>query len=455
LEFGGRDTILIEDRPRVGGKIVTQHVGGLVIEGGPDCFLSAKPAGVALCRTLGLDDRLIGTNPNNRKTFVKRGGRLHPLPDGLTGLVPSRLSPLLTTSIMSPAGRIRAGLEMFVRANPVADDESIAQFVTRRFGSEAYHWLVEPLLSGIYAGNGEHLSLKTTFPRLAAIERTHGSILRQMMRRGPRSHASTGSDVTGFVTLRGGLAELVAALEARLHAGHLKRGVAVTAVRSGPSGYDIELRDGTVLGAEAVILATPAYVTAQLLREFDYDLSSALATIPFVSTATVSVAFPASAVPRKLNGYGYVSPRAEGGPIVACTWTSNKFPERVSGGDVLIRFFIGREGAEEVAEWSDDLLLDVARAELAKLFGITEAPRTARVFRWPRAMPQYTIGHSNRLSRIDMLLERHRGLHLAGNSYRGVGIPDCIASGWSAADAVAKALDGHTDKRAQLETRSP
>ena len=436
LESLGGDVVLIEGRPRLGGKIVTETVDGVVIEGGPDSFLSMKPGGVELCKRLGLYGRLLRTDPQHRRTFVKRGGRLHPLPEGITGLVPTRLFPLLTTEVLSPMGRLRAALETFVPRNAAPDDESIAGFVTRRFGAEAYDWLMEPLLSGIYAGNGERLSLRATFPRLAEIERTHGSILRSMMRNRFQSGPKTAQALPGLVTLRGGLEELVCALESRLPANQVTRGVAVEAIRRDVSGYRLDLEDGTVLQTEAVILATPAFASARLLRQLDPELSDALETIPFVSTATVSVAFSDSAVPDKLNGYGYVSPRAEGGPIVACTWMSNKFPDRVRDGGVLIRFFIGRAGADDVTEWSDERLLDIAQAELKRLFDVSDAPVITRVFRWPRAMPQYNLGHTERVARIERLMTRHRGLRLAGNSYRGVGIPDCITSGWAAADAV-------------------
>ena len=434
------DFVLIEGSPRLGGKILTEKVDGAVIEGGPDGFLSAKQAGVGMCEKLGIQDRLIGADAKQRRTFVKREGRLHQLPEGFTGLVPSRLWPLVTTKILSPIGRARAGLEMFVRRKRATCDESIADFVTRRFGAEAYRWLVEPLLSGIYAGNGEHLSLQSTFPRLAEMERNHGSILRSMVRVRNRSRPGATAAAPGFVTLRGGLEELVAALEARLPAEQVKRGIDVTSVRRGATQYHLELRDGSTLSAEAVILATPAFVSARLVRKLDPEFSSVMDSIPFVSTATVSVAYAASAVPEKLNGYGYVSPRAEGGPIVACTWTSNKFPDRVRQGDVLVRFFIGREGSEDVAEWTDERLLDMARSELARLFGVRQPPSIQRVFRWPQAMPQYTLGHADRLTRMERMLGRHPGLHLAGSSYRGVGIPDCIASGWTAAEAVVSEL---------------
>jgi oxygen-dependent protoporphyrinogen oxidase len=202
------------------------------------------------------------------------------------------------------------------------------------------------------------------------------------------------------------------------------------------AGYRVSLEDGTTIVADHVILATPAFVSARLVDRLDPELARELREIPFVSTATVSLAFAASAITRQLQGYGYVSPRAEGGPVVACTVTSNKFPDRVPPGGVLIRFFIGRAGLEDVVEQPESVLVDIARAELAQVLGVTAVPAFTRVFRWHNSMPQYVVGHPARLARLEQLRSAHPGLQLAGASYRGVGIPDCISSGWVAASAV-------------------
>jgi protoporphyrinogen/coproporphyrinogen III oxidase len=433
----GAPFLLVEALPRLGGKIVTERHDGFLIEGGPDCFLAAKPAGVALARMLGLNERLRGTSPAHRRAYVKRAGRLHQLPEGISGLVPSRVRPLLATRLLSLRGRVRAGCEALVPRRPDDDDESIARFVTRRFGAEAYDWLVEPLLSGIYAGDGEALSLAATFPQLASLERERGSILRAMLR-GPRGDANGGTG--GFVTPAGGMGEIVAALATLLPQASTCCGAAVTAVARRAAAYRVTLEDGTTIAADQLLLATPAHVSAALLDPIDPNLARELNAIPFVSTATVSLGFPASGVPRPLDGTGYVSPRAEGGDIVAATWTSNKFPDRAPAGHVLVRFFIGRAGRESSVHDSDRVLIDIASREMEKLFGLSAAPAVARVFRWPRSMPQYVIGHLSRLERIARLVAGHRGLLLAGASYRGVGIPDCIASGWTAAQAALSSV---------------
>jgi oxygen-dependent protoporphyrinogen oxidase len=458
--LGPEGVVLLERDRRLGGKILTERGGGYVIEGGPDCFLAAKPAGVELCRHLGIAERLQPTNPACRQSYVKRGGRLHQLPEGLTGLVPSRLGPLLGTRLLSVPGRLRAGLELFVPRRRGPGDESLAAFVIRRFGTEAYEWLVEPLLSGIYAGDGRELSLAATFPQLAELERTRGSLLRAMLGAGLNGgsgrgagppddggvrvapnggmraapNVGTAAELRGFVTPAGGLGEIVEAVARRLAPQGVRLGAAVAGVRRGGAGWEVLLAGGGVMPAGAVILATPAFEAAAQVAALDSALSAELAGIPFVSVATVSVAFRAGAVPHRLPGYGYVTPRAEGGDVVACTVTSNKFPSRVPGSAVLLRFFLGRAGREAVAAAEDEELRGLVREEMARVFRLTAEPAEWRVVRWARGMPQYALGHPERLARISRRLEGLPGLMLAGASYRGVGLPDCIASGWAAAE---------------------
>ena len=431
LHEAGVPFLLLEAESRLGGKILTERVGGFIVEGGPDCFLASKPDGVALAHHLDLDSRLCSTDPAHRGTYVRRNGQLHRLPEGLTGLVPTRVGPLLSTGTLTRLGRLRASLEPFIRAGAPNDDETIARFARRRFGREAYDWLIEPLLSGIYAGDGEQLSLDATFPLLAELERREGSVLRAMARR--RSGSA------GFVTLVRGMAEMVEALARRLPGEQLRLGSAVVALESRGSAFQVELAHGPAVAADRVILAIPAPVAARLADHFDRGLGDELRGIPFVSTATVSLGYASGSLRQPLSGYGFLSPRAAGGAIVAGTWTSNKFPGRAPTGATLVRFFIGRTGAERTLEQPDDVLIHLARSEMSRIAGVSATPALARVFRWPQSMPQYVVGHRARLDRIARLVARHPGLSLAGASYSGVGIPDCIASGWAAAeDAIAQ-----------------
>lgn len=439
--LGGDSVRLIEAENRLGGKIQTEHRDGFVLEGGPDCFLAMKPGGIALCRHLGLDDRVMPTNPHLRRSFIKRGTRLHPIPDGISGLVPSRITPLLTTPILSVAGRLRAGVELLVPRRRDGTPESVAGFVRRRFGGEAWDYLIEPLLSGIYAGDGDQLSIGATFPQLPTLEASHGSLLRPMLtNRAPRT--SKGPAPMGFVTLTDGLGELVERLAARLPTGVARLGVSVVQLlRTDRGVFHVTLSDGSEVTARTVIVATPAHATTGLVATLDPALSAVLAEIPFVSTATVSLAFRQQDVARPLSGYGYVSPRVEGGQVIACTWTSNKFPGRVPHDMVLIRAFVGRAGQEAHLDQSDDSLIRVVQEELETMHGITAAPTLTRVTRWARGMPQYTLGHEDRLARIGDRLAHWPGLSLAGASYRGIGIPDCITAGWEAADRTVAHLE--------------
>ncbi|MBM4423222.1 MAG: protoporphyrinogen oxidase [Chloroflexi bacterium] len=433
---------LIEAEDRLGGKIVTDRAAGFVIEGGPDTFLSLKPRGLGLCRELGLETRLHGTNETIRRTYVMRGGRLYELPEGLTGLIPSRFGPMAKTGLISPLGKLRMGLDYLIPPRAANGDESLASFVERRLGRELYDRLIEPLMSGIYAGDGEQLSLAATFPQLRQTELEHGGLIRGMLAAKKTTPAPKpgAKKWAAFLTPTTGLAEIVEALAQRLGAVDVRLGTRVACVESMPPGFAVRLERGESITADSIIFATPSFATADLIADLDSRLATALRGIPYVSTATVSAAYPLADIPRPLDGYGYIIPRTENRAILACTWTSTKFPHRAPEGYGLIRAFVGRAGQEDVVNGSDDDLLALVRDELRRTLGITAAPMLSRVFRWPKAMPQYTLGHTSRLALIDERLASHPGLFAAGNAYRGIGIPDCIASGEQAAEGAVKTL---------------
>jgi len=433
---------LIEAEDRLGGKIVTDRAAGFVIEGGPDTFLSLKPRGLGLCRELGLETRLHGTNETIRRTYVMRGGRLYELPEGLTGLIPSRFGPMAKTGLISPLGKLRMGLDYLIPPRAANGDESLASFVERRLGRELYDRLIEPLMSGIYAGDGEQLSLAATFPQLRQTELEHGGLIRGMLAAKKTTPAPKpgAKKWAAFLTPTTGLAEIVEALAQRLGAVDVRLGTRVACVESMPPGFAVRLERGESITADSIIFATPSFATADLIADLDSRLATALRGIPYVSTATVSAAYPLADIPRPLDGYGYIIPRTENRAILACTWTSTKFPHRAPEGYGLIRAFVGRAGQEDVVNGSDDDLLALVRDELRRTLGITAAPMLSRVFRWPKAMPQYMLGHTSRLALIDERLASHPGLFAAGNAYRGIGIPDCIASGEQAAEGAVKTL---------------
>lgn len=436
--LGAERVILIEGDVRLGGKIRTERTDGFVIEAGPDSFLDTKPGGLALARELGVESRLLSTSPEHRESFIRKRGRLHPLPDGLSGLVPARISGLLTTPLLSPMGRVRAGLELLVPKRRDATDESIASFATRRFGREAYDWIIEPLLSGIYAGDGASMSLAATFPQLAVMEgRTRSLLLPMLLSRSRPAPATDGARSAGFVTFPNGMQELVDAAHSQLGGVNLLLGTTVTEIAHHPEGFTVTVANGDRIDTAAVVLATPAHTSARMVRNLDRRLADELAGIPFASSATVSLAFQQTDVPPTVRGRGFLSPRAEGGSVIACTCTSHKFPGRSPGGVTLFRTFFGRSGADDIVQSDDAALVAQACADLRATYGIVAAPFLSRTNRWPHGLPQYTLGHSDRLARIADRLASLTGLALAGNSYKGVGIPDCIASGWSAADSIS------------------
>ena len=427
------ELVVVERDEDLGGKVRTERIGGFVVEEAADSFLTRKERGVGLCEELGLGDELIARRPEHRGSFVRRGQELHPLPEGLTGMIPTSLEALETTELVSSAGKARFAAEVDVPPAPGDEDESVAAFVSRRFGREAYDALVEPLMTGIYGGDGDQLSLRATFPQLRAIEREHGSVLRGLAAPPP-------SELPPFLSLRNGMGALVDALVAGLGRVDVRVGQAVARVsRHGP-GFEVVLADGEAIVADGVVLATPAFVTAELLAGLDRELAETHAEIPYASSVVVSLGYSrADVVP--LDGYGYVVPRAEGGDVLACTWSSQKWEHRAPEGSILVRIYVGRFGGRDVTTASDDALVALARDEIAFL-GVSAVPVLTLVHRWPLGMPQYVLGHPDRLERIESALASHPRLALAGAAYRGVGIPDCIASGEAAAESVARALVG-------------
>jgi oxygen-dependent protoporphyrinogen oxidase len=427
---------LLEAEARLGGKIVTERVDGFVIEGGPDSFLAAKPRGVGLCEELGIAERLQGVTPQRRRAFVLSRGRLHDLPEGLSGLVPTRLAPLARSTLMSPLAKARVALDYAIPRRRGDGDESLGGFIRRRLGNEAWERLVEPLMAGIYAADGDTLSLGATFPQLRHAERQHGGLIRGVLAaRGAASAPATDPN-SAFLTPKSGLGELVATLEDRLRRGavDIRTATAAHAVAQTADRFDVRLHSGEIVTADALIVATPPFAAADLLAECAPDLASDLAAIPHASTAIVTLVYRRGEIPHPLHGHGYVVPRVEGSPILACTWSSRKWAGRAPDGWELIRVFVGRSGQEDAASSSDDALIALARREVATRLGVQAAPSFWRITRWPRGMPQYTLGHPERIERIETALGALPGLFLAGNAYRGVGLPDCIASGERAAN---------------------
>jgi len=438
---------VLESASRWGGKIVTERVPydgrQFIIEGGPDTFLATKPWGVALCQELGLADRLHGANPRQKNTYVLHRNRLQPLPDGLALMIPTDIPSILKSQLVSWPGKVRMGLDFLLPSHNGHHDESLGGFVSRRLGREAYEALIEPLMSGIYAGDGDQLSLQSTFPYLRDLEARHGSLARGALAIRKKIAAAPGSR-SAFLTPTTGLAEIVEALVEALteNGADLRLNASVLRITKYAFRYLVELEAGKTLEADSVILAAPAPVSGRLLASLDPGLASVLGSIPYASTATVALAYRQGDLSRPLDGYGYVIPRREGRRALACTWTSTKFPHRAPEGYALLRVFVGRAGESPSplgrGDRGEGAILALAREELELTLGLTAKPLLSRGFIWENAMPQYNLGHPEKLARIEAALQKHPGLALAGNGYRGIGIPDCIHSGEMAVDAIIK-----------------
>lgn len=424
---------LIERQTRFGGKILTERVDGFTIEGGPDSFISMKPWGIELCQRLGISDRLTGTNPNQKKIYLLRKDRLEELPEGVMALMPTRLWPFLRSPLISPLGKLRMGMDLFIPPKTDSTDESLASFVKRRLGNEALERIAEPLLAGIYAADATQMSLAGTFPQFREIEQKYGSLTRGMLAR-RRAVPSSSSRYTMFMTLKEGMGEMVETLVKRLGPATLMAGSGVNGIQARATTYELLLGDGRRLEADAVILAAPAFVAADLLKQLDLLLSERLAKIPYVSTATVSLAYKRSGSLHPLNGFGFVVPRSERRRILACTWTSTKFPHRAASDHVLIRCFVGGAGREELALQEETSLVKMVCEDLKAIMGISADPVLVKVYRWEKANPQYHVGHLERVAEIEKMATQHPGLFVTGAAYRGVGVADCIHQGIQTAE---------------------
>ncbi len=436
------EIVVYERDHRAGGKILTEHVDGFTIEAGPDAFLASKRGGLSLSRELGLEDRMISPVPGNRRSYVLRNGKLVPLPQGLSGLVPTELKPIVQSRILSPAGKVRMAMDLAIRPRTAIEDESLAAFVRRRMGTEMYERMIEPLLSGIYAGDGERLSLAATFPQLRASELTHGGIIKgalaQKQERATRDASQTPR--TGFLSFEGGMSDMVdRALDVTRNNGTqvvLGAGCERVQAETGKPGYRLTIdrvESHTVESFDGVILAVPAWAAVPLLAEVAPTAGGVLDRIEHVSSALIVVAFSASQLNRPLNGYGYIVPRAERRDVMAMTWTSSKWKGRAPEGQVLLRAYVGRAGQASALDGDDASLVRLALQEMKDVLGLEVVPSLTRVYRWDRGMPQYNMGHLDRVDKIDAELARLPGIELAGNYLRGVGIPDCVVSGEAAA----------------------
>ena len=445
------DLTLFDADCRAGGVIRTERRDGFVVEGGPDCFITDRPWALQLCQRLGLAEELTCTNPECRRSYVLRGRRLLPVPEGFYMMAPARFLPFAATSVLSLPGKLRAGMDLLLPRGPLVPDESLASFVRRRFGEEVLERLAQPLLAGIYNAEPERLSLRATMPRFLDLERQHRSViiglLRGRRRPGGGTAGVSGARYSLFVTPRRGMESIVERLLQEIPSASLRLATRITGLPAGPFGgagrsgptpdpdgrWRLLTSRGETLPFHAVVLALRASESAPLVRPFDSGLADRLATISYGSSTTVSLAWRTADVPRRLAGFGFVVPRAENRRLIACSFSSVKFPARAPEGAVLLRAFT----SDTLVPGEDpDRAIACVREELRDILGIEAEPQFARAFFHAGAMAQYEVGHLDRVAEIESRLERHAGLALAGNGLRGVGVPDCVRSGEAAADRI-------------------
>jgi protoporphyrinogen/coproporphyrinogen III oxidase len=426
---------LFEKSDRLGGVIKTEHRDGYVLEAGPDSFLTIKPDGAQLCRDLGIGDQLISSNDAERKTCILVKGRLLPIPEGLEFMVPTRIAPMATTPLFSLGTKLRMAKEWFASNAPQNQDESVGDFVRRHFGQQMVERVAEPLLAGVYGGDADRLSVRAVLPRFVAMERAHGSLVRATLK-ARKQRVNTGAQPQPlFTSLKGGMQQMVDALVARLPAGSLRLRQQDLRLVQTQSGWQVASGNA---GDEfdAVLLAVPAPASASLLRLLQPKISALLSEIYYTSSAAVALAYDQAGLPP---GHGFLVPRAEGRKMMACTFVHKKFPHRAPEGSALLRCFISSSRVPDLLGYSGDALREIAQNELREILGLSRQPRFARVFRWETAMPQYTPGHLERVATMEKMIEEIPGVYIIGNSFYGIGIPDCIRSARLAVEKITSA----------------
>jgi len=448
--------VVWERAPRMGGVLVSERVDNCLIEAGPDSFLTEKPWALTLCRELGLGDQIIGSNDDQRRTFILINNRLVEMPDGLMFMVPTKLLPTVLTPLFSWPTKLRMALELLRKPQAVAGDtdESVAVFVERHFGAEVVDRLADPLLSGIYGADSDKLSVRAVLPRFIEMEQKYGSLCKGMLaarhRMAEMAKHSDKPKPPLFSSLKQGMQQLVDALLTKLPPQALHTGVEVLEVRGNGvcgngAGWEL-LGDGLRESFDAVILATPAHVAGHLLQAADEELAELLSGISYSSSVTINLVYDRRAIAGHDRGFGFLVPRSEGRRMLACTFVHNKFPHRAPEDCGIVRGFLGGLRDQRAVEMSDEEILSTIRRELREITGITAEPRTARVYRWRRAMSQPSVGHLERVARIEARLRQFPGLALAGNYFRGIGVPDCVRTGREAAKKVAVAAEVTTSR---------
>jgi len=439
------DLTLVETSQRLGGSIATEKICDFVIEAGPDTFITEKPSALRLCERLGLTARLVSTQSAYQKIYIVNGGKLVPLPDGFFLLAPTRFWPFIYSPLFSWRGKLRMGAEVFLPRSKNHQDESLGSFVRRRLGAEALQRVAQPLIGGIYASDPDQLSLTATMPRFKEMERAKGSIIRAMwleQKRRTRAEAGSGARWSLFVTLAGGMQELVDSIVQRISTSAIRLNARVTHLSHDQEkkNWRVAIADAEPMPADAVVIAAPGFQAAEILEPIANDAAMELRQIAYASTATVSLGYTRRDFPRPPDSFGFVVPAVEQRKIMACTFSSLKYPGRAPEGHILLRAFVGGALQPELFADDDAAMIKNVRGELASLLGVVAEPVLSRLWRHPKSMPQYHIGHAARVERIESKLRQCSSIALAGSAYHGVGISDCVRSGEEAAEQICAVL---------------
>ncbi len=434
---------LVERENRLGGLIQTIHRDGCLMEAGPDAFLSEKPAAADLCRSIGLETELIPTNPEFRRSFFVWGKKLHPVPEGFYLLAPTSWRALWWTPLLTWRGKLRAAMEWVIPADWSGTDCSVADFVRRRFGAELLERIAQPMVGGIYTADLEKLSVQAALPKFYAMEQQAGSVCRALFRKAKTEQAdkASGPRYSLFLSLRGGMEQLIERLSGVLQCVESLLGSGIERLEFSAAGWKATLADQRTINADAVCLAIPANAAAVLVRPFSADLAGLLAGIPYESVVTMNLVYRKEDVPAKLNGLGFVVPVAEGNDLVGCSFSSMKFEGRAPQEQYLLRAFIGGAFDPKAAERGDADLSRSVKRWLQKLLGITAEPQQITIHRLRGSMPQYTVGHRERVEKIKREQAKIPGFFLTGNSYDGVGIPDTIEHARKTAQQIMEYLE--------------
>ena len=434
------EIVLLEASGRVGGVFGTEQIGNYTIETGADSFITNKPGGIELAKRLGMEDRLISPNKEFQRSLILHRGETVVTPVGFNLLAPSQVWPMLKTPLLSPLGKARMAAEYFVPRKQNEEDESLASFVRRRFGQEMLDRIVQPMVGGIYTSDPESLSLKATLPRFVEMERKYGSLikgLRKKSKKEKQSKQASGARYGLFATPEAGMSDLLntllAAIQDRVQ---VRLNTKVTSLSNNENGYSLDFEGGETIEASAVVLALPTYRSAELLSSISQELSDTLKQIEYASSAILVSGHSLANIEHPLNAFGLVIPHIENRKILAVSFLSRKFPQRAPEGKAILRTFIGGAMQPEEIEKSDEQVIETALSELKAILGVSGTPEFTRLVRYNRAMPQFSVGHLERLATIRELASQFPKIGLAGNGYEGVGIPDCITSGEVAANSV-------------------